>query len=85
MQRGSRSIHLGSCNKGETNAVENNKILEGKVLEYMRELTGGEAAAKWASWPNPMPSHRDLSHIGFLCLSNPEEYATVLRFVIRRA
>ena len=74
------------------NAVENYKILEGKVLEYMRELTEGEAAAKWADRPDSgagqphlVLSHGDLSHVGFLCLSNPEEYATVLRFVIRRA
>ena len=74
------------------NAAENYKILEGMVLEYTRELTGGEAAAKWvgqpdsgANHPHPVPSLEDLSHIAFLCLSNPEEYATTLRIVIWRA
>ena len=39
--------------KEYVNAAKNYGIAEGKVLEYMRELTGGEATARWAE------RHRD--------------------------
>jgi len=37
--------------KKKMNAAGNCGIAEGKVLEYMRELTGGEGIDRWAARP----------------------------------
>ena len=72
MQRGSRSISKGLVTKEYANAVKNYGIVEGKVLEYMRESIGREAAARWTgpsvggtNWSHMVASHGDFSHGGF--------------------
>jgi len=53
LQQGSRSYPLGFHNEEKTNVVENYGIAYGKVLEYTRELTRGEATDRWAGRPAP--------------------------------
>jgi hypothetical protein len=72
LQHGSRSIHYGLVTKEYANVAKNYRIGEGKVLEYMRESTGGEAANSGASRSrggtgrsHSMSSHEDFSHDGY--------------------
>jgi len=51
LQQGSRSYPLGFHNEGKTNVAENCGITKVKVLEYMRVLTRGKRANKWADGP----------------------------------
>jgi len=51
--------------KEYANVAKNNEIVEGKVLEYMRESTRHEAAGRWADRSHMVAPHRDFSHSGF--------------------
>ena len=80
MQLGSRSYPLGFRNEGKMNAMKNYGIVEGKVLEYMRELTEGEGIDRWAGQPRGGASRPHMSSPcgsfsldGFLCLTNPKK------------
>ena len=83
---------MGSHNEEKLNASKNYGIAERKDLEDSRELTGREAADKWAGQPigGVNPPHMSGSQGHLLCydfyhLSNPEKYIFALRNVRRMA